>query len=96
MEVDVKHIAELSRISLTEDELKEFTPQMEQILSSASVLQELDTEGIKPMKDHVPFTSLREDIPQDSITQEEALKNAPKTENGCIKIYGKIFGANQG
>jgi len=45
------------------------------------------------MKRHVPFSALRDDIPSNSLTQEEVLRNAKYKENGYVKIYGKIFGA---
>ena len=89
----LKHIAELSRIILTDEELEKFTPQMETILNSAKELQKIDTKGISPMKRHVPFSALREDIPQKSLTQEEVLRNAKYKEKGHIKVYGKIFGS---
>ena len=89
----LKHIAELSRINLTDKELEKFTPQMETILDSAKQLQKIDTKDVQPMKRHVPFTALREDIPQKSLTQQEVLKNAKYKENGHIKVYGKIFGS---
>ncbi|KKP63790.1 MAG: Aspartyl/glutamyl-tRNA(Asn/Gln) amidotransferase subunit C [candidate division WS6 bacterium GW2011_GWE1_34_7] len=89
----LKHIAELSRINLTDQELEKFTPQMETILDSAKQLQKIDTKGVSPMKRHVPFSDLREDIPQKSLTQEDVLKNAKYKENGHIKVYGKIFGS---
>lgn len=89
----LKHIAELSRISLTEEELEKFTPQMQTILDSAKVLQAVDTSGVQPMKRHIPFNELREDKPLPSLSQEEVLANAKYKENGCIKVYGKIFGA---
>jgi len=92
MKIDVKHIADLSRIALTQEELDKFTPQMETILESASVLQNADTTGVAPMKKHIPFSDLREDIPTPSLTQEEVLANAKHTENGYVKVYGKIFG----
>ncbi len=95
MKIDVKHIAELSRISLTEEELNEFTPQMETILESVSVLKDINTEGVEQMKSHILFEDMREDIPVQSLTQEEALKNAKHTENGCIKVYGKVFGGTE-
>lgn len=94
MEVDVKHIAELSRIALTDEELEEFTPQMETILESASVLQEVDTNNVNPMKKHIQFSDLRDDEPTVSLTQEDALKNAPNKEKGCVKVYGKVFGVD--
>ena len=89
----LKHIAELSRINLTDKELEQFTPQMETILNSAKELQKIDTKGIQPMKRHVSFSELRKDIPHTSLTQEEVLRNAKHKENGCVKVYGKIFGS---
>jgi aspartyl-tRNA(Asn)/glutamyl-tRNA(Gln) amidotransferase subunit C len=89
----LRHIAELSRISLTDKELEEFTPQMETILDSAKKLQEVDTTNISPMKRHTPFNSLREDTPKDSLSQEQVLSNANHKENGYVKVYGKIFGS---
>jgi len=92
MKIDVKHIADLSRIALTQKELDKFTPQMETILQSASELKNVDTDNMAPMKKHRPFSDLRDDIPTPSLTQEEVLKNAKHTEKGHIKVYGKIFG----
>ncbi|MHC1716717.1 MAG: Asp-tRNA(Asn)/Glu-tRNA(Gln) amidotransferase subunit GatC [Candidatus Dojkabacteria bacterium] len=93
MKIDVKHVAELSRITLTDEELEKFTPQMETILESVTVLKDIDTGNVQPMKAHVKLEDLREDTPETSLAQEEVLKNAKYKENGCIKIYGKVFGA---
>mgnify|MGYP002683414553 FL=1 len=92
MKIDVKHIADLSRIALTQKELDKFTPQMETILQSASELKNVDTDNMAPMKKHIPFSDLRDDIPTPSLTQGEVLKNAKHTEKGYVKVYGKIFG----
>lgn len=89
----LKHIAQLSRISLTDEELDKFTPQMQTILDSAKELQKVDTKGINPMKRHIPFSSLREDIPSNCLTQEEVLKNTKYSERGFVKVYGKVFGS---
>ncbi|MBU1119958.1 Asp-tRNA(Asn)/Glu-tRNA(Gln) amidotransferase subunit GatC [Patescibacteria group bacterium] len=93
MKIDVKHTAELSRITLTPEELEKFTPQMETILESVSVLKDVNTDGVQPMKAHVKFNELREDVPQESLTQEEVLRNAKHKESGFVKVYGKVFGA---
>ncbi len=95
MKIDVKHIAKLSRISLTDDELKMFTPQMESILESVEVLKEVNTTNVEPMKGHVDLRDLRDDAPEAGLTQEEVLRNANFKENGCVKVYGKIFGEVQ-
>lgn len=92
MKIDIKHIAKLSSISLTKNEEEKFTPQMETILESASVLQEIDTSKVKPMKERIPFDNLREDTPKKSLEQDEVLKNAAHHEDGYIKVYGEIFG----
>lgn len=89
----LEHIAELSRINLSEEELDKFTPQMETILESAKFLQEVDTTTVQPMKRHVSFNDLREDVPEITFTQEDVLANAKFSENGNVKVYGKIFGA---
>ncbi len=95
MKINVKHIADLSRISLTKKELEKFTPQMESILESVSVLQEVDTTNVEAMKGHIPLSKIREDIPQKGLSQEDVLKNAKYTESGCIKVYGEVFGAGE-
>jgi aspartyl-tRNA(Asn)/glutamyl-tRNA(Gln) amidotransferase subunit C len=92
MKVDVKHIADLSRIALTQEELDKFTPQMETILESVAVLKDVKTDNVQPMKAHLKFEELREDIPQEGLSQEEVIKNAKYKENGFVKVYGKVFG----
>ncbi len=89
----LKHIAELSRISLTEKELEKFTPQMDTILDSAKALQRIDTNKVQPMKRHILFSKLRLDVPSQCLTQEEVLRNAKHKEKGYVKVYGKIFGS---
>jgi len=91
----LRHIAKLSRISLTDEELEKFTPQMQTILDSAKILQEVNTNNITPMKRHIPFSQLREDVPEGSLTQQEVLKSAKYKENGYIKVFGKIFDSDQ-
>ena len=92
MKIDVKHIAELSRITLSEEELKQFTPQMETILESVAILTTVNTDSVQPMKKHIPLKELRADTPEKGLAQEEVLQNAKYTEQGYVKIYGKIFG----
>lgn len=93
MKIDVKHTAELSRITLTQEELDKFTPQMDTIIDSVKVFDDIDTTNVQPMKAHVKFDELREDTPITSLTQEEAIRNAKHKENGFVKVYGKVFGA---
>lgn len=95
MKIDVKHTAELSRIALTQEELDKFTPQMDTIIESVKVFDDIDTTGVQPMKAHVKFDELREDTPKITFTQEEAIRNAKHKENGFVKVYGKVFGLDE-
>jgi aspartyl-tRNA(Asn)/glutamyl-tRNA(Gln) amidotransferase subunit C len=88
----LKKIATLSRIKLTTEEIENLTPQMQTILEAAGELQKIDTKDTQPMKKHVKFSELREDIPGETLTLEEVLRNAKHKESGCVKVYGKIFG----
>jgi aspartyl-tRNA(Asn)/glutamyl-tRNA(Gln) amidotransferase subunit C len=93
MRIDIKHIAELSRISLTDEELEKFTPQMKTILESVTVLRDVDTSNVQPMKKRVGFEDLREDVAKKGLSQEEVVKNAPHNEDGFVKVYGELFGS---
>lgn len=95
MKIDVKHIAELSRIALTEKELKEFTPQMESILESATALQKIECGDVEPMKEHVKFSELRKDKAALSFRRRKTLRNVRYIEDGLVKIYGEVFGEEE-
>jgi aspartyl-tRNA(Asn)/glutamyl-tRNA(Gln) amidotransferase subunit C len=84
---DVKEVAELARLEFGEDEIETFRGQFENILNFISKLDELDTDDVKPTT-HVldMFTPLRDDVVKDWITQDDALKNAPQTEDGFFGV----------
>lgn len=79
---DVEKIAELAKLNFSDEELENFTPQMNKILSYMDKLNKLDTENVKPLSHPVEQTNIfRDDELKISISTEEALKNAPdKTE----------------
>ena len=65
----------------------EMRDQMSDILASIEVLSEVDTDGIEPTGHSVDVHSvMREDISSDSITLEDALANAPRQEDGFIRV----------
>ncbi len=84
---DVQHVAKLARLQLSPEEEATFTEQMNAILQYAEKLNELDTENVKPTT-HVLQVSnvMREDVVKKSLTQEEALLNAPEEEDGHFKV----------
>lgn len=89
---DVEKIAELARLKFTDDELENFTPQMNEILSYMDKLNELDTENVKPLSHPVEQTNVfREDELKDSISTEEALINAQDKTDAHFKVP-KVFG----
>lgn len=84
---DVQHVARLARLHLSPEEEATFTEQMNAILQYAEKLNELDTTNVKPTT-HVLQVSnvMREDVVKESLTQEEALLNAPEDEDGQFKV----------
>jgi len=47
------------------------------------------------MKKHIKLKEVREDILGKCLTQEEVLKTAEYTENGYVKVYGKVLGGEE-
>lgn len=84
---EVLHIAKLAKLKLSEEELEMFQEQLGKILEYFKKLEELNTENVEPMK-HVIETKnvLREDELKEPISQEEALKNAPKSKDGFFEV----------
>lgn len=75
---DVEYIASLAKLKFTEIELDNYTHHLNDILMYVDKLNELDTSGVEPLSYPVELPlSLRDDVNKESITQSEALKNAP-------------------
>ena len=83
---DVEHIGWLASIKVEDNEKDEFVEQFNSILEYFHQLDEVDTDGVEPTYRVVDLANVfREDATSKSMTQEEALKNAPKRENGYFK-----------
>lgn len=83
----VDHLAHLSRLEFEKEAKEEIINDLNRILSFVEKLNELDTENIAPliyMNDETNV--LREDFVVQDITQEEALKNAPKRDSDYFKV----------
>jgi aspartyl-tRNA(Asn)/glutamyl-tRNA(Gln) amidotransferase subunit C len=89
-EKDVRYVADLAHLELTEEEMKKFLPQLDSILQYMEKLNELDTSQIEPMAQVTypssQHPSLRVDAPRKTIAQEEALANAPEQGAGSFKV----------
>ena len=80
--MDVKKIATLAHLEITEEEIALYTPQMVEIVKYIEQLNELDTADIEPMlgglTDEGEVTETgRDDVVRDSLGQEAALEEAP-------------------
>ena len=84
---DIKYVANLARIALTPEEEARLGSQLGDILGYVKKLEELDVSDVEPMDHAVPLDNvLRADEVQPSITNEEALTNAPKKANGLFVV----------
>ncbi|MFZ2412312.1 MAG: Asp-tRNA(Asn)/Glu-tRNA(Gln) amidotransferase subunit GatC [Candidatus Methanoperedens sp.] len=86
---DLEHMAWLSRIELSEDDKEKYTPKLNSVLDYFGELDRVDTEGIEPTYHVLALSNVfREDevnMPGKSLTQDEALSNAPKKQDGFFK-----------
>ncbi|WP_449621743.1 Asp-tRNA(Asn)/Glu-tRNA(Gln) amidotransferase subunit GatC [Robertmurraya sp. Marseille-Q9965] len=84
---EVKHVANLARLAVSEEEVQKFTQQLDKIITFAEQLNELDTENVEPTSHVLDMKNvMREDVPAKGLPREEVLKNAPEHENGQIKV----------
>lgn len=89
MKLDVKHIAKLANLTLSEDEEEKFEKQLEETVEYIEGLSEVDTSGVHPTSQVTGLENVtREDEVIPSISQEEALKNAKSTHKGFFKVKG--------
>lgn len=89
----VDRIAELSKLKFDEIESAEILQDMNRMLDFVEKLQEVDTEGVEPLIYMLEEkATLRKDEVNQTITQEEALKNAPDADTDYIKVPKVIKG----
>jgi aspartyl-tRNA(Asn)/glutamyl-tRNA(Gln) amidotransferase subunit C len=82
---DVKYVAHLARIALTAEEQEKFGAQLSNILGYIEKLNQLDVAGIEPTAHAVPLVNVfRPDEVRPSLSNEEALRNAPASANGLF------------
>ncbi len=82
----IKHVSEVARLKLTEQEIEEFLPQLREVLEAFSKLKEVDTKGIRPSFQPVELKDeLREDEAESSLSQEDALSNSPNARDGYFQ-----------
>jgi aspartyl-tRNA(Asn)/glutamyl-tRNA(Gln) amidotransferase subunit C len=83
----VEHVAQLAQLTLSDQEKELFCEQLSSILEYAQRLQELDTSVIPPTATVLPLENvMRDDQIRPSLPLEDALANAPDTENNYFRV----------
>ncbi len=86
-EEQVRHVANLARLGLTDEEVTKMREQLGAILDSIEKIQELDLEGVPPTANPLNLTNVfRPDEPRWELTREEALSPAPEPIDGLFAV----------
>jgi aspartyl-tRNA(Asn)/glutamyl-tRNA(Gln) amidotransferase subunit C len=84
---EVEIIAELAKLSFTDQEKAILQEQLSAILDYAAMLQQVDTTGVPPMTSAIPLDNvMRPDEVALSLDTEDALYNAPEAEDNSFKV----------
>jgi aspartyl-tRNA(Asn)/glutamyl-tRNA(Gln) amidotransferase subunit C len=84
---DVKYVAHLARLSLTPEEEVKFGAQLSHVLGYIEKLKEVDISQVEPTAHAVPLINVtRPDEVRPSLSNEEALRNAPAKANGLFVV----------
>ena len=87
IDIDIEHVARLARLALTDDEKELLRTQLAVILEHAATVGEVAAEDVEPTAYAIPRANVyRDDVPEPSLPQPEALANAPEQEDGRFKV----------
>jgi len=89
--MDVRQVAKLAHLEITDEEVALYSPQMESIVAYIEQLNELDTENIEPMlggltAEGAATDTRRADAAHESLGQKAALKEAPSAVEGHFQV----------
>jgi aspartyl-tRNA(Asn)/glutamyl-tRNA(Gln) amidotransferase subunit C len=94
---EVRTIAALARLRLSEPEIERMTHELDAILEYIDTVKNLDTGNTEPMTHAVPFDCpLRPDEPKPSLSVEEALQNAPRRHDAFFEVPRIVPGSGEG
>jgi len=87
MKISIEHLAQLARLSLSDNEKTLFADQIDSILSYMDKLNELDTATVEPTSHVISLSNVvREDLLKDSLERESALSNAPDRTDKFYRV----------
>ena len=91
----VRHVAKLARLALSEQQIAKIAPQLESILEYVAKIERIDVSGVEPMAHVLPLKNvLREDVAEPGLTVEQVLQNAPDRDGAFFKVP-KIIGGDE-
>jgi len=83
----VRHIAKLARIAMSDGEIEELVPELNAIIGWVEQLSAVDTDGIEPLTAVIDQKlRLREDKVSDGNVRDAILANAPEAEHGFFAV----------
>ncbi|MFV0415333.1 MAG: Asp-tRNA(Asn)/Glu-tRNA(Gln) amidotransferase subunit GatC [Chthoniobacterales bacterium] len=85
--LDVRYVANLARMELTEEEITTFQDQLERVLNHVEKLNQVDVTNVEPTAHARPvFNVFRKDTPRPGLEKSAALSNAPRQSNGLFSV----------
>ncbi len=91
----VAHLANLSRIALTEEEIEHLTAELGQIMRAVEKVSEVATPDVPPTSHPIPMQNVfRDDVVGQTLTAEQALSGAPESD-GSRFVVSAILGEEQ-
>ncbi|MCC7406843.1 MAG: Asp-tRNA(Asn)/Glu-tRNA(Gln) amidotransferase subunit GatC [Phycisphaeraceae bacterium] len=95
-DAEVRHVAQLARLKLTDEQIHHHAQQLSAILTYVSKLNELDVSNVEPMAHALDMSNvLRPDEPQPGLPNDAVLANAPDAEPPFFKVI-KVLGEGSG
>lgn len=86
-ESDVRHVAKLSRLRLSDEEVARLSTQLSAILGHISQIRAVDVSDVEPMAHPLPLTNrLDDDVPAPAMPLDDLLRNAPATEGRFLAV----------
>jgi len=85
--IDVRHVAKLARLALTDDEVTLYGAQLRSLLTFVDEMSELDTDSVAATAQVVESRNVeREDVLVPCLSREDALAGAPRAQNGYFRV----------
>lgn len=95
-EADVRHVAMLARLALTDEQVRTLTTELSSILGHIDELANLDLSDVQPTAHPLSLTnSTRADVVRPGLSREEALMNAPASDGTAFVIPAIVGGGDE-